>query len=443
MKGAAAAFLAGACLYAGPAPAQPERARSLLPEGKVVAISDGDFTAQTYATGTLNPNTEERDLLTILSTTNGRTRQSTLPISNSVTAAPEILALTADGTTAFVVERLGARSATARSVTDLPPGERLFAIDLRNPAHPHIVDTARIAPYPEALALSPEGRRIAIVSNTPRASLLHILDYEDSRFGSVLRIDLGTFVASRDGDAPRRVTATNVQWHPSGRILAVNLNSLDEVLFLALDTDEPGSTIRAWGDPVRVGRDPFVGRFTPDGRYYLTSNWGRDLAAKNLEGRLPSRSSTVSVVRLADLDDTRPENLHLGEVETGMSAEGLAISPDGRLIATVNMGGTAFLPESPRFQRNASVSLLRFDAGTGALLKVADYPLDGALPEGGSFDAAGDHFMATVFQGHSDESPSPGAHIALFRVVRRPTPSFELVDRFSVAHGVHHVAVAP
>jgi hypothetical protein len=44
------------------------------------------------------------------------------------------------------------------------------------------------------------------------------------------------------------------------------------------------------------------------------------------------------------------------------------------------MRGTAFPPDSPRFQRDASVTLLAFDPANGAIEKIADYAL--RLPHG-------------------------------------------------------------
>lgn len=127
---------------------------------------------------------------------------------------------------------------------------------------------------------------------------------------------------------------------------------------------------------------------------------------------------------------------------TDLSSEGLAISPDGRLIATVNMRGTAFLPDSPRFQREASATLLMLDPQTGAIEKVADFSFEGGLPEGGTFDLTGDHFLATVFQGHDGAAPQAGAGLEVFRVVKGERPSLERVGRIPLPHGVHHVDVA-
>ncbi|CCV16177.1 PD40 domain-containing protein [Mesorhizobium sp. STM 4661] len=413
---------------------------------RIAVISDGDFVAQTYATGRLAPRQAGyRDTLTVLSIVDGKVVTGTIPISNSVTAAPEILQLTEDGQTAFVTERLGERPAAGDTIKDLPPGRRLFAVDLSDAAAPRLADTAEIAAFPESLSVSPDGRRIAVVSNTSEASFVQIVGYRDGRFGPVARFNLAELGVTGSASTPRGgVTATNVHWHPGGRLLAVNVNTQNRVAFFEVTDDNGAPGLRLWGNIVDVGADPFVGRFTPDGRHYLTSNWGRDFAATDIEGRIPRTPSTISVVRLADPEASADAARHdvVAGAETGLSAEGIAVSPDGRLVATVNMRGTAFLPESTRFQRDASVTLLSFDPVTGDLARIADYPFEGSLPEGGVFDRTGDHFLATVFQGHEGAGPEAGAGLEIFRVVKGDRPSLERIGRVTLPHGAHHVDLA-
>lgn len=125
-----------------------------------------------------------------------------------------------------------------------------------------------------------------------------------------------------------------------------------------------------------------------------------------------------------------------------MAAEGLAISPDGAHVATVNMRGTVLPEASGRRDRMASVSLLAFDPVTGALSKIGDSPLDGALPEGGAFSADGAHLLATVYEAHAEAggSPESGPGLAVFRV----TPEgLAPQGRVALPRGTHHVAIAP
>lgn len=408
---------------------------------RIVTISDGDYLAGTYADGNLaSAGSGYRDLLSTIRMSNGDVEVEHLEVSNSVTAAPEVLALAPDAGTAFVAERLGQRRFGDSRAEQLLPGDRLFAVALPDVGAPTTADTVTIASAPEALAVHPAGTHIAVVSNTPEASLLQLVPWDGSRFGESMRYDLATLGIVGAANGPRGgVLATNVQWHPSGHALAVNITTQHRVAFFGVDTSSTGAVaVRPWGAPVPTGADPFVGRFTPDGRHYVTSDWGRDLNATVLAERMPSTRSKVGVIRLGELG-TAAEHRHIGSVESDKSAEGLAISPDGRHIATVNMRGTALPPGSAGYDDTASVSLLRLDVDNGSLTKIGDYPLDGVLPEGGTFDPSGEYFLATVFQGRDADGPGPGLQV--YRVGPDESPGLTPVHRISLPHGVHHVAV--
>ncbi|PZQ50143.1 MAG: hypothetical protein DI556_08735 [Rhodovulum sulfidophilum] len=403
--------------------------------GRVVTIADADHLASTYADGVLNPDAGAVDRLTVLTAGAEGWHAATAPVSNSVTAAPEILAVDAPGAMAYVVERLGPREEGVANARDLRPGTRLFAIDLDSAT---VTAEATIAALPEALALAPDGDRIATVSNPPEGAVLRITAIEGAGFGATRSVPLRALGIA--GGAPHTaggLTATNVQWHPSGEALALNLTTQDRVLFLR----ETDAGWRVWGEAVETGRDPFVGRFTPDGGWYLTSDWGRDFTATDLPGRLPEQSAAISVIRVGDLADAAPAHRRVGSALTDMAAEGLAISPDGTRVATINMRGTTLPEASGRRDRMASVSLLAFDAATGALAKIADSPLDGALPEGGAFSTDGAHLLATVYEPHpeADGTPESGAGLAVFRVTPEGlTPQ----GRVPLPRGTHHVAIA-
>ena len=226
-----------------------------------------------------------------LSPSTAKVTRNEVPISNSVTAAPEILELTRDGQTAFVAERLSERSEGGETVQDLPAGRRLFAVDLSMRSTPRLAATSEIAAFPEGLSVSPDGKRVAIVSNTADASFVQIVTYKNGRFGEVWRFNLAELGITGSETGPRGgVSATNVDWHPSGRFLAVNINTQNRVAFFEVSEAQGRPSLHLWGNIVEVGPDPFVGRFTPDGRFYLTSDWGRNFSATTLEGRIPRDS---------------------------------------------------------------------------------------------------------------------------------------------------------
>lgn len=409
----------------------PDSALAQLDATVIAAVADGDFVAGSYASGELAPlSAGYRDQLVLLRRSGDRWRRESLPVSNSVTAPPEVLGLSADGRTAFVIERLARRSPVASRIEDLVPGRRLFAIALPPGAPAERADSVALGDYPEALAISPDGRTVAAVSNSGGKSLLHLVPFAGNRFGAPQRFDLGALL----GDE-KKIYASNLAWHPSGRLLAVNLNTRNQVLFLSLRSNGGKFSLRTWGEPVRVGRDPFVGRFAPDGRHYITSDWGRNFEADTLAGRLPEAPSQLSVVRLAAPGAAVPEHRLAHTARSDQSAEGLAISCDGRLVATVNMRGTPFPEQSPRFQRRASVSLFRFDAGGSRLEKIADTTFTGVLPEGGAFDPSGKYFLASTFEYRN----SSGGGIEVFRVEK---DGLRHLGRIAMPHGLHHIAIA-
>ena len=226
--------------------------------------------------------------------------------------------------------------------------------------------------------MHPEGTGVAVVANTPERAVLQIVPSNGARFGEPVTHDLADLGITGSAPSPRGgVLATNVQWHPAGGALAVNITSQDRVVFLTVG---PDWTVAEWGASVRTGTDPFVGRFTPDGLHYLTSDWGRDLQAPNLNERLPSSRSRISVIELAVADDPGALHTVISSVDTDRSAEGLAVSPDGRWVATVNMRGTA-LPEGSRgYDESASVTLLSRDPARATSPRSATTRSPGCCP---------------------------------------------------------------
>lgn len=430
-----AAFLLA---LSAPAAARPSQDGPLsdVAASRIAVISDGDFLASTYADAMLAPYRLHRDLLTLLTFRDGRITRTSIEVSNSVTAAPEVLAAAPDGRTFYVVDRLARATPAARRTPDLSPGRTLTAIRADDHGVLSILATQAVPASSEALAVSPDGAWLAIVGNEETRSTLTLVPLQDGAPGEPIVLDAVTLGLAGYGEGPRGgIMLTNVQWRPDGRALAINDTGGGRVGFFHVE-DGPRPRVTAWGAPVASGKDPFVGRFSPGGRFYLTSEWGRDLAATALDQRIPQTAGKLGVIRL----EADGEHQRLGGVKTGLSPEGIAISPDGRLIATVNMRGTAFPPVSPRFTREASVTLLAFDPTTGAAHALSETPFEGALPEGASFDASGRHLLVTVFEGHAGSLKQAGLEV--FRVERDGAePRLRPLGRIAAPHGAHHVVV--
>lgn len=205
----------------------------------IAAISDGDFLASTYGDGKLPEPGSAIDQLSIINLPLNNTRQPTaqINVSNSVTGAPYAFSLTPDGKTAFVVETLGSMPPGATRREQLPPGQQLVAVDLSDSSKPRIRDTLAIAPQPETVDVHPQGNLLAISTLTPDKEII-LVPVQDKTFGKPIEFSLRQLGIQPD---PARfqsgIYASYVQWHPSGKYLAVNLDYRDEVAFFELQRD--------------------------------------------------------------------------------------------------------------------------------------------------------------------------------------------------------------
>jgi DNA-binding beta-propeller fold protein YncE len=410
----------------------------------IAAISDDDFLASTYGDGKLPTPTVGDQLSIVTLPLNGKQEPAAqINASNSVIGAPYALALSPDSQTAFVVETLGAMPANATRREQLPPGNQLVAIDLSNPRRPVVRGKITVAPKPETVHVHPDGSLLAISTQTPDREIV-LVPVQNNQFGQPIELSLRQLGIQPD---PKRfqngLYVSQVQWHPSGKYLAVNLDYRDEIAFYEVQRSSDKLQLIPWGRPVKVGKDPFTGQFTPDGRFYLSSNWGRNFGAqvKTLEQRLPATRGTVSVIQLAALNATGSQVQHrvVSSAIADLSPESLAISPDSSKVVTVNMRGTAFPEHSPRFTRQATLSLMTLDRA-GQLTKINDYPFEGILPEGAAFDASGNSLAVALYDYFT---PKPEGGIEFWRVIQKPKPELQrtgyIVD---IGRGVHQVLVA-
>jgi DNA-binding beta-propeller fold protein YncE len=158
-----------------------------------------------------------------------------------------------------------------------------------------------------------------------------------------------------------------------------------------------------------------------------------------LSAKVPcSRARTVSVIQLA-VSNAPVQHQVVSTAIADVSPESLAISPDSSNVVTVNMRGTAFPINSPRFTRQATLSLMMLDRA-GQLTKIKDYPFEGILPEGAAFDSSGNSLAVAVYDYFT---PKPEGGIELWRVIQTPEPELQRTGYvIDVSRGVHQVLVA-
>ncbi len=393
----------------------------------VAVICDADMGATAFADGVLaRPRADATDTLTVVGLPinpdpgpgeqTWKTPFAQVPVSNSVIGPPTALAVSPSGNAAFVVESRKPAAPGATTMNDLAPGQLITPIDLSDPFQPKVLPGIDIGVKPTAVDVHPDGDLVAVVTATPGRKLV-IARCDGPRIDpeGILAWDL---LGSPD---LAKADPVSVAWHPSGRYVAVTIASRDEVAFYEVARNGGGGVlgIAPWGDPVKVGKHPFMGRFTPDGRHFISSNlhWGDDVE-NYLVGAPPG---TLSVVRLSDVPTAVPpdggkapvvSHSVVNTATVGISPEGLAISPDGRFVATANLRRSMLPASDPRMQAG-SVTLLGFNAESGELT-VHDEAAINAMPEGLAFDAAGRHIIVTQFR--SFDPRAVDGELAFFRV---------------------------
>ncbi|WP_017327913.1 beta-propeller fold lactonase family protein [Synechococcus sp. PCC 7336] len=401
----------------------------------LVSVSDADMLASAYVDGALGPR-EGEDALSVIPLQGDRSnwRANEVSVSNSVAGPPTAVAVSPDGKWAFVVETFGPRPNGGEQFGDLPIGNALTVVDLSNPRNPRIHQSIEIGERPEAVTVSPDGSAIAVTLHPPADRQVAIVPFDGGRLG-----EPAYFAIPQVAPAVR---ASHVEWHPSGEFLAATLVDAGQLVMLRVVRDRGELEIEPWGPPTFLGKYPFMGRFTPDGQYFIASNlyWGDDVAGFWIE----APRGDVVAVRIATAADADGNVRHplVSRTTTGISPEGLAISPDGALVVTTNLERSYLPYDDDRITFYSSLTLVELDPETGQLSTVGDYAFDGILPEAAAFDASG-NFLAVVNYDHFDDSIRGGS-VDFWRVERRDGLQLVQTDySIPVTRGAHSIVLVP
>ncbi|MBL8990340.1 MAG: beta-propeller fold lactonase family protein, partial [Phycisphaerae bacterium] len=279
------------------------------------------------------------------------------------------------------------------------------------------VSAAEVGKNPTSVDVHPEGDLIAVATGQPGEQLVVVPVARDGSFGKALSWELL-------GIDDRAAVASSVAWSPNGRYVAVVLPMRDEVVFYEFTRtlNNGGMGFARYGAPVKVGKHPFMGRFSPDGRHFIVNelHWG-----DQVEGYLVGApAGSLSVIRLSSVPsqvivpegapEPKVEHAVVSTAGVGVSPEGLAMSPDGNWVVTANLRRSMLPTGDARLTPGGSVSLLSFDPGTGQLTSRGEYEI-GAMPEGITFDAAGRNVVVTQFR--SFDPNSVDGELAFFKLV--------------------------
>lgn len=449
MRHRPSAALAGviACLFLpGSVTAQNRDLAAPLPfEGRaLVALSDTDMLASAYVDGQLGPRDGE-DMLSVIPL--GRhprdLKVSQVPVTNSVAGPPVAVAVTPDGRFAIAVETFTARpndGRTDQTFRDLRQGRTLTVIDIADPAAPQVVQRLAGPERPVSVSISADGSLVAIAIHplgAGRQKPLALYRFADGRLSDTPA--LPTIPGWTEGDQ-----LIHAEFHPRDNMIALLNETKAELSFVRLETGAGAPALAAHGNAVRIEKSPYVVRFTPDGRHAVANGlyWGPDVEGTWNEA---PRGSVVSVrLDAGKAADGSPRHALVSRAQTGVSPEGLAVSPDGTMVVTTNLERSYLPYGDPRQTFFSSLTLMRLDPQSGALTRVGDFPYDGILPEAAAFDASS-RSLAVVTYDHFDDR-KPGGSIDFWLVARDPLDPgrIELVrteHSLAVARGAHSLVL--
>lgn len=427
--------LAMACLRGNGQEA--ERLPRFAFEGKLLVVAcDTDMVPSAYVDGKLGP-AGGPDVLSIIRLNQplAQMRASTVEVTNSVTGPPAAVAVTPDGHYAIVVETQGTRPVNKPDATmkDLAPGKKITVVDITDPDKPKVVQQIDSYERAVSVAVNATGTLVA-VAFSPKGHVapvpLMLYRFREGRLLAPIEPKLPGFTAEDE--------LSDAEFLPGKDVLGVVYSSPARPrLSLLRYAESPGQiTLESWGNLIELDPSPFVVKFTSDGRFALVNS---------MHNFANGRGTVTSIQLNATVDSQRgPQHAIVSRVEAGEYPEGLAISPNGRWVATANLENS-FLPlNDPKQRFFASLSLLQLDPATGRLDRVGEFPFDGLLPEPIVFDNSS-NFIASASFGRYDD-PKAGGSIRFWRIVdHNPQPGrielIELTDSISVARGPQSIAI--
>jgi DNA-binding beta-propeller fold protein YncE len=416
------------------APATPnerDRHSPLAFEGRyIVVVSDADMVASAYVDGDLGPR-EGTDTLSIVRLDGDPRawRSVGIEASNSVASPPAVLDVTSDGRWAFVIETFTPRpdGEDPHTFADLRHGNRVQVFDLTDPDAPVLAQEIETFERPDAIRVSPDGKVVAVAfhpDGAGRETPLALYPFSEGRLGEPVTPKI-------PGWNHERAALKDIDWHPSQPIIALLNETEADLRFARVGED---LALDAFGNVVDVERSPLRVEFTPDGRHVVVNacHWGPDIGGTYVEA---PRGSLLTIRMDAEVDgDHNIRHALISRVLTGVSPEGLAVSPDGRWVATPNLERSYLPYDDPRITWFSSITLSRLDPETGLLTRIGDFNYDGILPEAAVFDNSGNYLAVANFD-HFDDRRQ-GSSIDFWRIQADPLDP-DNVQLVKTEHSVH------
>ena len=411
-------------------------------EGRyIVSTSDADMVASAYVNGNLGPR-EGRDAISVIPLQGDPRdwRAYEVFASNSVAGPPNAVNISPDGRFAIVVETWTPRPDNDEPHTfgDLSHGDLIKVFDLSDPTNPTEVQQLETLERPDAVSFNAAGDIVAITYHPAGAGAqtpLALYRFADGQLGEMATPAIEGW--------PEGERLIDVAFHPEDNVLAIIDSSGGATLRFASVGDD--LSVEVFGNAVDIERTPYRVLWTPDGRHAVVNAlyWGPDIAGTWIEA---PRGAVLTVRMNAQTrEDGTVRHAFVSRVKTGVSPEGLAISPDGRWVATTNLERSYLPYDDERITWFSSITLARLDQETGQLTEIGTFNYDGILPEAAVFDNSS-NYLAVANYDHFDDRRE-GSSIDFWRIQADPLDlsNVQLIKTeysVPVARGAHSMVIA-
>jgi 6-phosphogluconolactonase (cycloisomerase 2 family) len=355
-------------------------------------LSDADMAASAIADGNLRKTANAEDHISTISfpLEYGNTSLIKSNIaSNSILKSGKNTAIDSDQTLAYILETKGQTSRIETSVSNMennfPNGNYVTVVNIKALHTPETMYRFPVGNNPRSIDISPDNKYLAL-SCEEYGKEIQVFELDNT--GKPIRI----IKKPNNGINPGRIV--DLIWHKSGDFLIyINEDEAEAGLIRVVRDGFTNQIIRldTFGSPVKVGKKPTSGKFTPDSKYFLVLDSKCELTDVDCE-----ESGEVYVIRF-QMENESDNHYLLSKSKVGLHPISFDIHPEGHHIMVNNVEKSFEFPIGSTNVAEASLSFLQLNID-GSLKTIKTNKISGILPASAVFDKTGSNIAVSVYE---------------------------------------------
>ncbi len=341
---------------------------------QMLILSDADMVPSSMIDGKLKKNEKIQDSLTLILWSDIPTQIKTksLAVSNSMLGGGKSMEISSNGEFLFVIEtkEKGVGIQQMKDVnSEFLDGYNIYSIKKETNGYLSLTGLTQAGKKPVSIDLNNRGDKFGIITEQ-FGNEICILDWTNNVFGKMFSFPHGL-------NTEKKITAIDLTWHPSDEYFAVTFKETGQVVFYKLEnTDDGLPLIEVWGSMVNVGNSPSTGMFSKDGKYFILP----------VQNDMKKNGALVSVA----FDQKLGNHKMTSTVEVGQGPIGMDINGAGDYIVVSCAKGSYFPVGHESWTMESALSIVKYEAETGVLKAMGNFPVEAIYPKVVAFDRDGD-----------------------------------------------------